>query len=94
MEIQQIYFSRLNRERIGESNESDLSTGGRVSFLSEEPNMTVLKSIRRFLSSTEYNLKPGKFYNIQITESTDFDLIRNTVCHSCPPEWEIKLTIG
>ena len=36
--------------------------------------MTALRSTRRFLIPSEHNLKPGEFYNILITESTDFDL--------------------
>ena len=39
--------------------------------------MTVLKLIMKFLSVSEYNLKPGNFYNILITGSTDFDLFGN-----------------
>jgi ribosomal protein S12 methylthiotransferase len=73
MEIQQSISEELNREKTGTIQKViiDRREGeffiGRTQYDSPEVDNEVL-------ISTEYNLKPGKFYDILITGSTDFDL--------------------
>jgi len=73
MEIQQNISAELNEKRVGEIYKVliDRKEGeyfiGRTEFDSPEVDQEVLIPL-------EYNLKSGNFYNILITESTDFDL--------------------
>jgi len=73
MAVQQSVSEELNRERIGrvmkviiDRREGEFFIG-RTEYDSPEVDNEVL-------ISTEYNLEPGKFYDIQITGSADFDL--------------------
>ena len=73
MEIQQSISEELNWEKTGtiqkviiDRREGEFFVG-RTQYDSPEVDNEVL-------ISTEYNLKPGKFYDILITGSTDFDL--------------------
>lgn len=73
MEIQQNISAELNSAKTGnvykviiDRREGDYFIG-RTEFDSPEVDHEVLIAI-------EHNLKPGSFYNILITESTDFDL--------------------
>ena len=73
MEIQQNISAELNEKRIGKVYKVliDRKEGeffiGRTEYDSPEVDQEVLIPL-------EYNLKPGQFYNILITGSTDFDL--------------------
>ena len=73
MEIQQNISSELNEKMVGKINRVliDRKEGeffiGRTEYDSPEVDQEVL-------IPSEHNLKPGEFYNILITESTDFDL--------------------
>ena len=73
MEIQQNISSELNEKMIGKIYKVviDRKEGeffiGRTEYDSPEVDQEVL-------IPSEHNLKPGVFYNILITESTDFDL--------------------
>jgi ribosomal protein S12 methylthiotransferase len=73
MEIQQSISEELNREKTGSVLKViiDRRDGefliGRTQYDSPEVDNEVL-------ISSEYNLKPGNFYDILITGSTDFDL--------------------
>ncbi len=73
MEIQQNISSELNEKMIGKIYKVliDRREGtffiGRTEYDSPDVDQEVL-------IPSEYNLKPGEFYNILITESTDFDL--------------------
>lgn len=73
MEIQQNISAELNTLKIGKTFKViiDRREGeyfiGRTEFDSPEVDQEVLVSI-------EHDLKPGSFYNILITQSTDFDL--------------------
>jgi ribosomal protein S12 methylthiotransferase len=73
MEIQQNISSELNEIRIGKVYKVliDRREGnffiGRTEYDSPEVDQEVL-------IPSEHNIKPGEFYNILITESTDFDL--------------------
>jgi ribosomal protein S12 methylthiotransferase len=78
MSIQQSVSEELNLEKTGkilkvliDRREGDYFIG-RTEFDSPEVDNEVL-------ISAEYNLKPGNFYNIKITGSTDFDLFGNPV---------------
>lgn len=78
MAIQQSLSEELNRERIGKTYkviidriEGEFSVG-RTEFDSPEVDNEVL-------ISTKYGLKPGNFYDILITGSTDFDLFGEPV---------------
>lgn len=73
MEIQQGISAELNGKRVGkvfkvliDRREDDFHVG-RTEFDSPEVDQEVLIPV-------EYNLKPGEFCNILITEATDFDL--------------------
>ena len=73
MDIQQNISSELNEKMIGRTykvlidrKEGEFFTG-RTEYDSPEVDQEIL-------ISSEHNLKPGEFYNILITESTDFDL--------------------
>jgi ribosomal protein S12 methylthiotransferase len=73
MEIQQGISAELNEKRVDkvlkvliDRREGDFYVG-RTEFDSPEVDQEVL-------IPSEYNLKPGEFYDILITESTDFDL--------------------
>ena len=73
MEIQQNISAELNEKRVGtvlrviiDRREGEYYIG-RTEFDSPEVDQEVL-------IPGEHNLKPGKFYNILITESSDFDL--------------------
>jgi ribosomal protein S12 methylthiotransferase len=73
MEIQQNISSELNQKMIGRTykvlidrNEGEFFIG-RTEYDSPDVDQEVL-------IPSEYNLKPGEFYNILITESSDFDL--------------------
>jgi ribosomal protein S12 methylthiotransferase len=73
MEVQQAISSELNELAIGKEfkviidrKEGDFFVG-RTEFDSPEIDQEVL-------IADEYNLKPGNFYNIHITKSTEFDL--------------------
>ena len=73
MEIQQGISAELNEKRVDKVYKVliDRREGeffiGRTEFDSPEVDQEVL-------IPSEYNIKPGEFYNILITESTDFDL--------------------
>jgi ribosomal protein S12 methylthiotransferase len=73
MEIQQNISSELNEMMIGKTYKVliDRREGeffaGRTEYDSPEVDQEIL-------ISSEYNLKPGEFYNILITDSADFDL--------------------
>jgi len=73
MEIQQSISEELNREKTGSVLKViiDRRDGefliGRTQYDSPEVDNEVL-------ISSEYNLKPGNFYDILITGSTHFDL--------------------
>jgi len=73
MEIQQNISAELNELKVGQVLEViiDRREGeffvGRTQYDSPEVDQEVL-------IPAKYNLAPGKFYNIKITESTDFDL--------------------
>jgi ribosomal protein S12 methylthiotransferase len=73
MEIQQDISSELNELQVGKTLKViiDRKEGeffvGRTEFDSPEVDQEVL--VR-----AEYNLKPGSFYNILVTQSTEFDL--------------------
>ena len=73
MEIQQNISSKLNEKMIGKTYKVliDRREGafftGRTEYDSPEVDQEVL-------IPSEHSLMPGKFYNILITESTDFDL--------------------
>ena len=73
MEIQQNISAELNKAQIGKvlkviiDREEGEFFVGRTEFDSPEVDQEVLIAV-------EHNLKPGSFYNIQITQSTDFDL--------------------
>ena len=76
MEIQQNISSELNELYIGkvlkviiDSKEGEFYIG-RTEYDSPEVDQEVL-------IPAEYNLKTGEFYNILITESTEFDLMGN-----------------
>jgi ribosomal protein S12 methylthiotransferase len=78
MSIQQSVSEELNLEKTGkilkvliDRREGDYFIG-RTEFDSPEVDNEVL-------ISAEYNLKPGNFYDIKITGSTDFDLFGNPV---------------
>jgi ribosomal protein S12 methylthiotransferase len=78
MSIQQSVSEELNLEKTGkilkvliDRREGDYFIG-RTEFDSPEVDNEVL-------ISAEYNLKPGNFYNVKITGSTDFDLFGNPV---------------
>jgi ribosomal protein S12 methylthiotransferase len=73
MEIQQNISAELNESYIGkvlkviiDRREGEFFVG-RTEYDSPEVDQEVLVAI-------EYDLKPGNFYNIKITQSTDFDL--------------------
>jgi ribosomal protein S12 methylthiotransferase len=73
MQIQQDISAELNEKRIGQiykvlidRREGDFFAG-RTEYDSPEVDQEVL-------ITAEHDLKPGEFYNILITESTDFDL--------------------
>jgi len=73
MEIQQTISAELNQEKIGkvikvliDRQEGEFFVG-RTEFDSPEVDQEVLIPV-------DYNLKAGIFYNIHITQSTDFDL--------------------
>jgi ribosomal protein S12 methylthiotransferase len=73
MEIQQNISAELNEMAIGKTfkviidrKEGDFFVG-RTEFDSPEVDQEVLISV-------DHNLKPGNFYNILITKSTEFDL--------------------
>ena len=73
MEIQQTISAELNQEKIGkvikvliDRQEGEFFVG-RTEFDSPEVDQEVLIPV-------DYNLKAGTFYNIHITQSTDFDL--------------------
>ncbi len=78
MSIQQSISEELNREKTGkilrviiDRKEGEFFVG-RTEYDSPEVDNEVLISI-------EYDLKPGNFYDILITGSTDFDLFGNPV---------------
>jgi ribosomal protein S12 methylthiotransferase len=78
MAIQQSLSEELNKEKKGkvlkviiDRREGEFFIG-RTEYDSPEVDNEVL-------ISTEYDLKPGNFYNILITGSTDFDLFGNPV---------------
>ncbi len=78
MEIQQSISSELNKRFVGQtlkviidSKEGDFFTG-RSEFDSPEVDQEVL-------ISAEYKMKPGNFYQVQITQSTEFDLFGRPV---------------
>jgi ribosomal protein S12 methylthiotransferase len=81
MEIQQNISAELNSTKIGKTFKViiDRTEGeyfiGRSEFDSPEVDQEIL-------IPAEYNLKPGQFYNIRITQSTEFDLYG---CPSDPP---------
>jgi ribosomal protein S12 methylthiotransferase len=73
MQLQQNISSELNEEYIGkifkviiDRQESEFFVG-RTEFDSPEVDQEVLVE-------SQYNLKPGNFYNIRITKTTEFDL--------------------
>jgi ribosomal protein S12 methylthiotransferase len=73
MEIQQYISAKLNDSMVGrvlkviiDRREGEFFTG-RTEYDSPEVDQEVL-------IPEEYNLKPGNFYNIRITQATDFDL--------------------
>ena len=83
MEIQQNISAELNEENTGkvfrviiDRKEGEFFVG-RTEFDSPEIDQEVL-------IKAEYNLKPGNFYNILITESTEFDLYGEPVTHLLP----------
>jgi ribosomal protein S12 methylthiotransferase len=73
MEVQQNISSELNESLVGKvfkviiDRKEDEFLIGRTEFDSPEVDQEVLISI-------DHNLKPGNFYNILITKSTEFDL--------------------
>jgi ribosomal protein S12 methylthiotransferase len=78
MEIQQSISAELNEKLVGQKlkviidrREGDFFIG-RTEFDSPEVDQEVL-------ISTEYALKPGNFYQIEINQSTDFDLFGRPV---------------
>jgi ribosomal protein S12 methylthiotransferase len=83
MAVQQSVSEELNRERIGrvmkviiDRREGEFFIG-RTEYDSPEVDNEVL-------ISTEYNLEPGKFYDIHITGSVDFDLYGKPAALSFP----------
>jgi len=78
MELQQTISAELNENMIGKvlkviiDRREDEFFIGRTEFDSPEVDQEVLVS-------TEYNLKPGNFYQIEITKSSDFDLFGKPV---------------
>ena len=78
MEIQQVISSELNESECGriikviiDRREGEFFIG-RTEFDSPEVDQEVLVS-------HTYDLKPGNFYDIRITQSTDFDLFGEPV---------------
>jgi len=78
MELQQTISAELNENMIGKvlkviiDRREDEFFIGRTEFDSPEVDQEVLVS-------TEYNLNPGNFYQIEITKSSDFDLFGKPV---------------
>ena len=73
MEIQQSISAEINEKLVGQKlkviidrREGNFFTG-RTEYDSPEVDQEVL-------ISTDYNLKPGNFYQVEMTQSTDFDL--------------------
>ena len=88
MAVQQSVSEELNRERTGrvmkviiDRREGEFFIG-RTEYDSPEVDNEVL-------ISTEYNLEPGKFYDIHITGSADFDLYGKPAV-LLPPEGRLK----
>jgi ribosomal protein S12 methylthiotransferase len=83
MELQQSISAELNKKLIGQILKViiDRREGeylvGRTEFDSPEVDQEVLVD-------AEYNLNPGSFYNIRITQSADFDLFGKPVTPDYP----------
>jgi ribosomal protein S12 methylthiotransferase len=83
MEVQQNISAELNESYVGnifkviiDRKEGEFFIG-RTEFDSPEVDQEVLIPV-------EYNLKPGSFYNILMTKSTEFDLYGEPVTHPLP----------
>jgi ribosomal protein S12 methylthiotransferase len=83
MELQQNISAEYNESMVGQvlkvivdRREGEFFTG-RTEYDSPEVDQEVLISI-------EYDLKPGNFYQIEIKQSSDFDLFGVPVNHTAP----------
>jgi ribosomal protein S12 methylthiotransferase len=84
MEIQQTISAELNTDKIGrilkviiDRREGEFFVG-RTEYDSPEVDQEVLINV-------EYDLKPGNFYNVLITQTTDFDLYGRPLPPNPPP---------
>jgi ribosomal protein S12 methylthiotransferase len=78
MELQQSIAAELNEKLTGQilkvliDRREDRFFAGRTEYDSPEVDQEVLIPV-------EYNLKPGSFYRVMITQSSDFDLFGKPV---------------